>query len=339
MVHHFLPVGRFIPEDFFTLGLLAVRLFFVLSGYLITGILLRSRKLGFGRALKQFYIRRVLRIFPIYYLTLIVLLFVGLPSVRRFIVWHLMYLSNILFLVKTADFGPTGHFWTLSVEEQFYLVWPFLILLIPYKHIGKVIVGAIVFGLCWKTYIAFTLGGSWAGAILTPACLDSLGMGALLALIEIDERLKIHREIFLRYALLGGWAIIFLQLTFYLIGHGMRFFWSTSYLGVSLVFGWLVARASEGFKGTMGILLELKPLVYVGRISYGMYLYHNFMPGLVRYLARTLGLRPPRTLMTFFIASALTLLVAAASWQLVEKPISRWKDRFRYSTARAASVR
>jgi len=70
MVHHFLPVQRILPEDFLTLGLLAVRLFFVLSGYLITGILLRSRKAQFGQALKNFYIRRALRILPIYYLTI-----------------------------------------------------------------------------------------------------------------------------------------------------------------------------------------------------------------------------------------------------------------------------
>jgi len=338
LVHHFLPVGRFIPEDFLTLGLLAVRLFFVLSGYLITGILLRSRRLGFRAALKQFYLRRALRIFPIYYLTLLAATLIGVSHVRQAIHWHLLYLTNVLVLIHPTLIGPTGHFWSLSVEEQFYFVWPFLILLTPYKYIFRLILIAVAAGLCWKTFIAFTLGSNLAGAILTPACLDSLGVGGLLAFIESDETLKIHRDRFLRFALIAGWVIVSIQTAAYLTNHALRYFWATSYLGVSLIFIWLVASAAQGFKGKLGDILEWRPILFVGKISYGLYLYHSFMPGLVRYFADSLRLRQPGTLLMFVCASSLTFLIAVASWYLIENPINRWKDKLRYGTEKRGMV-
>jgi peptidoglycan/LPS O-acetylase OafA/YrhL len=331
LIHHFLPVQRLFPEDFLTLGLLAVRLFFVLSGYLITGILLRSRSLSFGRALREFYTRRALRILPIYYLTLIVAALVGVTAVSQFLFWHTFYVSNILFILKPGVSGLTGHFWTLSVEEQFYILWPFLVLLTPYKHIAKTILATVGLGIVWKTLVAFTLGPHLAGAILTPACFNSLAIGALLAFIENDKELSVRRDKFLRSALIAGVAIVLLQTVLYLEGRGFRYFWSTSYLGVSLVFVWLVGRAARGFKGKLGAILEWAPVRYVGKISYGIYLYHFFMPDVVRYLAQRLSLRPPHALLTFVSASALTLATAIISWHLIEKPINQWKERLRFS--------
>jgi len=333
LIHHFLPVGRFIPEDFLTLGALAVRLFFVLSGYLITGILLRSRELTFGTALKQFYLRRALRIFPIYYLVLLTLVLVGGSRVRQDILWHLMYLSNILFVRNPGAMGITGHLWTLSVEEQFYFIWPFLILLVPNKYILRVILVAIVIGVCW-TIVAFrlvALGGPIVGGILTPACLDSLGIGSLLSFIENDQRLRIYRERFLRFAVITGGFIILLQTIIFFGSHLLPLFFSTAYLGVSLVFVWLVGRAAQGFGGKLGAFLEWRPLLYIGKISYGVYLYHNFMPRLVSEAANALGLSQPGTVLTFLFASALTFLVAAASWHLIERPINRLKEQVSYS--------
>lgn len=327
LVHHFLPVEKIIPQDFLTLGLLAVRLFFVLSGYLITGILLRSRRLSFRQALKRFYFRRALRIFPIYYLTLFCLAALNVSNVRPIIIWHLAYLSNFLNVLHPTIIGSTGHLWTLSVEEQFYLVWPFVILLVPYKHLLKTILAVIGIGLCWKAAIAFTLGPSLAGGLLTPACLDSLAIGALLAFIEYDETLRVRREDFLRFFLTAGIAIVCLQCAAYVLGHGIRLFWATSYLGVSLIFAWLVARAAQGFDGWRGRMLENRTLQFVGKISYGLYLFHFFMPGLVARICNALKLRPLGTAATFVASTALTFLVATVSWYAIERPISRWKNK------------
>jgi peptidoglycan/LPS O-acetylase OafA/YrhL len=329
LLHHFLPMERIIPADFLTLGLLAVRLFFVLSGYLITGILLRYRLLSFGQALKKFYFRRALRIFPIYYLTLLVTAALAVPYVRQFFIWHLFYLSNVLALVHPTMIGPTGHLWTLSVEEQFYFVWPFVILLVPYKHLLKTILAVIGIGLAWKAVVAYTLGNHVFGSGLVPACLDSLAIGGILALLEHDETLRIHREKFLRFFLLAGTAIISVQFVAYTVHHAIRLIWTTFYLGVSLFFAWLVGRASQGFGGRFGNCLENRTLMFIGKISYGVYLYHFFMPGLVTYASNALRLRPFGIATAFAAATALTFIVASISWYAIERPISLWKNNSR----------
>src|SRR5258708_7747412 len=147
LIHHFLPVDKIIPTDFITLGLIGVRLFFVLSGFLITGILLRAR--GEERALRQFYYRRVLRIFPIYYLTLIII-FVVSPYLRSEGAWLAAYATNYITPFKSLE--PAGHFWTLAVEEQFYLLWPFLMLLAPARYLLKIIVASIVFAVLFRFF-------------------------------------------------------------------------------------------------------------------------------------------------------------------------------------------
>src|SRR4029079_12751697 len=116
-----------------------------------------------------------------------------------------------------------------------------------------------------------------------------------------------YRERILRYSLAAGAAILVLQTAAYLGGgRWMVFFWATPFLGVSMVFMWLVGNAASGFSGRLGRLLEFSPLLYVGRISYGMYLFHAFMPPLVSYIAATIGLSQPRTSLMFFLASGLT---------------------------------
>ena len=114
------------PYQFgFEWGVMGVNLFFVLSGFLITGILLDSRA-GAVRpgdrwfAIRQFYTRRVLRIFPLFYMTLALLVLVNVRPVRQTFLWHVCYLSNVYFFRQGAWIGQISHFWSLAVEEQFY---------------------------------------------------------------------------------------------------------------------------------------------------------------------------------------------------------------------------
>src|SRR5689334_6993090 len=151
MVHHFLPVDRFIPPDYITLGFLAVRLFFVLSGFLITGILLSYRSDTRDNALRRFYLRRVLRIFPIYYLTLFIALALQVRAIQLGAFWHLTYLSNYVAPFHPEWMGPASHFWTLAVEEQFYFVWPFIVLFVPRKYLAGTIIGTIALALLFRT--------------------------------------------------------------------------------------------------------------------------------------------------------------------------------------------
>lgn len=337
VVHHFLPVEKIIPQQVFNLGLLGllgVLLFFVLSGYLITGLLLRAREQDWRTALMNFYLRRTLRIFPIYYLTLLVLVFLQSVPASQFIYWHVAYLSNNLFVLNPSAAADSAHLWTLSVEEQFYLVWPLLMLLVPYKHLLRVIMWAIVMGICWKAFILQTLGDHLAGALPTISCLDSLAMGAALAFIEQDERLSRHRNRILFSALMVGGVLVALQAFLSVTDQARGLVLVTAYAGPSLVFVWLVGSAAQGFKRMTGVWLEWRVLLYLGKISYGIYLYHNFMPRLVRYFASVVGLGEPGTLLMFLCATTLTLLTAAASWHFIEKPISRVKERVSFAAIR-----
>lgn len=337
LVHHFLPIETVISQQVFhlgLLGLLGVLLFFVLSGYLITGLLLRAREQDWRTALANFYLRRTLRIFPIYYLTLLVLVLLQSLPVSQFIYWHVAYLSNALFVLNPSAAADSAHFWTLSVEEQFYLVWPLLMLLVPYRHLLRVILWAIVTGICWKAFVLQTFGDHLAGALATVSCLDSLAIGATLAFIEQDDKLSRHRNAFLRGALTVGGVIVLLQAFLTATGQARGLVLVTSYAGPSLVFVWLVGSAAKGFTGMTGVCLEWSVLLYIGKISYGIYLYHNFMPRLVRYFASVVGLGELSTLPMFACATILTLLTAAASWHFIEKPISRVKERLSVAAIR-----
>lgn len=314
LVHHFLPVAKLLPEDFLTLGLLSVRFFFTLSGFLITGILVRGQPLG------TFYFRRAIRIFPAYYLCLLVVSLLGVPGTRRLFIWHAFYLSNVLFTFYPGVGGATGHFWSLAVEEQFYLVWPWVVLNIPIRHVWKLAVGAILCTVGFKTVIAFTVGAHLAGAYLPFACLDSLGFGALLACFSYDTMLKPYRRLFMRVALISGILIVLCQFSLYLIGRGSRVFYSTAYLGVSLVFVWLVGKAADG---ELWKMIETRPLGYTGKISYGIYLWHNFMPALVVWLWGSV----PNVWVVCVFATLFTYAAAATSWKLVESPLNALKNK------------
>ncbi len=324
MVNHFLPVHRYLPFtlDYVSPGMLAVRLFFVLSGFLITGILLRSR--GRQNALQRFYIRRVLRIFPIYYLTLFVAFAAGLVSFWEHGFWFLTYLSNFI-QASTNPGVAVGHLWSLAVEEQFYLVWPTLILFLPYRYLLRVIVGSIVLALVFR-FVMLRVGTPIMAAIFTPGCLDSLGLGALLAYVCHDAELQAYRARFLKVCLRAGLGLFTVLTALYLYRTAFSIIYTFLIFSASLLFTVLIARAAVGFEGRAKSVLEWGPLVYIGKISYGLYVYHNFMPTVILYLNKKLGLGVSGTFETAGVATVLTFLVAIASWHLIEKPISKLKD-------------
>jgi peptidoglycan/LPS O-acetylase OafA/YrhL len=134
----------------FYLGLQGVLLFFALSGFLITNILLKNKQevengtTTNAKVLKTFYFRRTLRIFPIYYLTLIFLYLFSFKGLDGKTIWYALYASNIYTFIHQKWDGIIGPLWSLAVEEQFYLVWPFLILLVPAKRLMYFFIGCIL---------------------------------------------------------------------------------------------------------------------------------------------------------------------------------------------------
>ena len=331
-------------QDAFDAGSAGVRLFFVLSGFLITGILLRARAqaaaagAGRGQVLRAFYARRFLRIFPPYYGVLALALLLGLPQVRETLAWHLAYLSNFFAATHGWPQPYLGHLWSLSVEEQFYLVWPAVILFTPRRWLPAALVGTVCVGPPARLVFTALVGDPIRGGTVPLTCLDSLGLGALLALAHQSgpgARARLRRACF------GAGAALFLAVlgaSLLKVGAGFRV--AGKELAFALLFTWLVDRADAGFGGPARRLLEWRPLVYAGGISYGIYLYHEFLPPLLHRLDPWLpaalrfpaGHGPVRLL---YVAAA-TLPVAALSWHLFEKPLNGLKGRFPYVPRPAA---
>lgn len=340
VIQHFLP-GQYWLTKLIPWGGLGVRLFFVISGYLITGIILREKQLvargewGTWSAAKRFYLRRFLRIFPIFYLTIFVATVADFENMRGSFFWHVTYLSN--FWVAPRGWILPGHFWSLAVEEQFYLIWPWLILLVPMHLIKKVCWGSIIVAMMYRFVVIKSGGWLWA-TVMMPGCLDTLAAGALLATyhlsVDIDERLRV--QYWLRWGALLG-LVGFLSLWMLLIYEYKLWGIYDVLTDVfqALVFVWLVDRCARGIKGPMGKILVFSPILYIGRISYGVYLIHQLMPEPLHRLFTTLNWPYPVGVWSkFWFQTIATLVVATLSWYLFEKPINDLKRFFPYHASK-----
>jgi peptidoglycan/LPS O-acetylase OafA/YrhL len=319
-------------------GAWGVRLFFVLSGFLITGILLRLRDDGAGargsaRKFGVFYARRFLRIVPVYYALLAAAWIVGVHDVRRALGWHALYLSN--FHVAVLGYYPleTGHFWSLSVEEQFYLVWPLLILLLPRSALGPAIVATIGVGPLSR-YLMTTYGVEvhtiWTHPV---AVLDTLGFGALLAWSAWNRGAVSAVPRWLSVAVVPAAVLLLLTL---LPGAPVAL-WVLDILANGVIFAWMVAHTSVGVRGPIGRVLSWPPLMYLGRISYGIYLFHMFVRVFGTRAFEKLGLVvPPAVAAVVF--TVLSVVAAALSWHAFERPINALKRYFPYERAASRSI-
>jgi peptidoglycan/LPS O-acetylase OafA/YrhL len=308
-----------------------VQLFFVLSGFLITGILLDHRASGLERmrVWRSFYIRRALRIFPLFYLVLSLSLMIGLGNIRHTWMWHALYMSNFYYFTGNSQ-DVFAHFWSLAVEEQFYLVWPFLILLLPVRILPGWIIFMIILAPISRIILAGCGYSDLVIRLLPSSCLDALGTGALLAWTKrfaADCGWNPRRVALL--CLLSGLPTYVLAGVFDVTGHAPYWMKTLGHTGMDLFYGWIVIEASVGFQGWIRRLLQSVTLTYIGRISYGIYVFHFFAPSLFPDLpfedtARGYALR-------LAAYATLTFLIAATSWRFYERPLNRLKTLVPYS--------
>jgi peptidoglycan/LPS O-acetylase OafA/YrhL len=306
-----------------------VHLFYVLSGFLITTILLGSRESADrGAALGVFYVRRALRIFPAFYLTLAFAWWADVPPVRDTLWWHAFYASNVQVVLTGEWPGAISHFWSLAVEEQFYLVWPWLIVFAPRRLLVPAVVAAIVAAPLFRASLAALGYRETLLGVLTPGSFDSLGVGALLAVARRDpttlggwlDGTKLGKLTVLAGA---GWiALLVREAT----GHALPLpLMAIKQTLQAVVFGWMVVGAAQGFTGVVGRVLSAGPVVYVGRISYGVYLAHGFAGAMLAAAGISSAAIPEPW--RFLVLSGVTLGTAALSWHLVERPITALKSR------------
>ncbi len=330
-------------------GWAGVDLFFVLSGFLITGILLSSKGAA-RRFFGNFYARRSLRIFPAYYAFLLLLLLL-LPVFDEFsprdilldhFVWYATYLTNIFEAINPGLRGDvlfTGHIWSLAIEEQFYLLWPAFVFFFSRKTLMWLcLVGiAIAFGLRLGFFIADLPGG--LGYTLMPARMDALAAGAVVALAIRDEA---GLRLLKRWAPLVAMAGLGIVAGYGLVDGGFTplddWVRTAGFSVLALLFASLLAL-TLGLKagGTAANLLSNPALRWLGRYSYAAYLIH--LPAAV-ILSRKIDfsdLIPEMAGSTFvseiafgIAAAAITLSMAWLSWQVWESQFLKLKRRFSY---------
>ncbi len=339
MLHHFLP---HVPDVMEIVGPMGVRVFFVLSGFLITGILLNCRDraelsgsppLG---ALKPFYIRRTLRIFPLYYFVILTGAIAGISGVTYGLGWHLTYTSN-LWLAFVMKRWPEGvsHLWSLAVAEQFYALWPALMLLAP-RHLLLPLIGtAIITGPLYRLMAVLLHWPNLALVTPLPACLDTLGIGALLAYARHyrDDHPSLEENLRRMGIGIAGWVLLVILAQEWRgvdVGLLNPVFRETAMAGFGV---WAVGAAADGMGGRFGWFLEQRPLLAVGKISYGLYLWHPLaMMATPGVLAR-LGLKHVTWGGGGYVVAlfAVTFFFATLSWHLLEKPINNYKNLFSYA--------
>ena len=306
------------------LGHIGVRFFFVLSGFLITNILLAAKERDDrATAIIAFFIRRAARIWPPYYL---LLAFCGLAAgalqlrmMHQSLPWHALFLSNIWYASHGPEPWALRHLWTLAVEEQFYLIWPFVVLALPARYFLK-LCGALIVAVVPYRIIAFAMGEVELGLALPFDSIDALAAGAALSFLSAE-----------------GWSaprwLVSLSMPIGLAGlvtlaafeTGDFVEWVVIETALLLPLTLIVALAS---KGRCLAILANRLLSGLGRISYGAYLYHLPVWAVLLALSERFAvIDDSRGPLTTAIAGSLSILIALASWLSLERPVMAWSKK------------
>jgi peptidoglycan/LPS O-acetylase OafA/YrhL len=348
----------FLHADYVYIGWVGVQLFFVLSGFLITGILLRMKENESTKNyFKKFYGRRFLRIFPVYYLYIVLMLAVTgllihigyrkayMQLFQEQVPYALTYVYNLYNAsrVYSGESRLIGHFWSLSTEEQFYIFWPLILFLTPKKHLKKLFWGALLIGPLFR--LGVTALFKYTGApflydkvgvviyVLPFSQIDAFALGAMITQFKFP---KAKLQFFTLLVLL---PVIGLATQYYSTGaleipsalgflfplqYDLKQVWGYLYLNyLFALLIYLVVREKLFLR-----LLETKAMQYIGKISYGLYVYHY---ATIWFLARIRDFNlsePIAKPLTLIISAIVTFLLAHLSYKYFEKPILDLKDRY-----------
>ncbi len=336
-------------------GPVGVDLFFVISGYLITAILDQTRTAD--HPYRTFYIRRILRIVPLYYLFLLTMpllfgglgeVFVGTPATR---VWDWAFLTNIALAQSAPDVVGRlfSSFWSLAIEEQFYVLWPIVILSRPWKSPVRLCIGLILFSVLGRM-IFVTTDTPHYGWLLMPTRFDGMAAGAMVALLQSRNP-----------AMLRAWAarglkvsgvtvpglLIFLIAAFWHVRDPLSATLGNGYTGrmFEIVLEPLVAAVAAASLIATFVLrgpgrnprwLESGPLVWIARYSYGMYALHVVviivLIGVGIPVRRPVaGLDLPYQLAFTGLVIGFSLVAGFLSWHLYEQFFLKLVPRYRYN--------
>lgn len=338
----------YIRSHFFWNGDLGVSFFFVLSGFLITYLLLKEKELSGKINIKNFYLRRVLRIWPLYFLIVAMCLLVfpmlenTLPkwfsigvSTDEINKWfYLTFTGNFDYIYNGINNFMIGILWSVSIEEQFYLFWPLIIAFVPTKYLLKTFVLIILGSIAFRFFYA--QGNVMIIKYHSLSCISDLASGAVIAylafqksVIEWIEKIP-KRGIVLIYLIL----FILVPLRFYSWKFGVYYNHVSSILPVifSALFAFIIMEQNFA-KNSFYKVMNWKLISSWGKYTYGMYCYHMVVFFVVMCIFHKMGIDLQQMSKYEFIALALvsffsTLLISELSYHYFESIFLRLKDRF-----------
>jgi len=329
--------------EYFNYGWLGVDLFFVLSGFLITNILLNSFESK--NYFKNFYSRRILRIFPLYYLSLILFLFI-IPAINPSLLqmsyyqehqlWFWTYLQNWPLIIKGDETGNAlNHYWSLAIEEQYYLIWPLIILLLKKpKRIVALCVLLLIIVITARFYM-------WKNSDQLPyyeraflfTRIDGILIGSMLAAIY-----KINIHLLRKYFTIFLLALTAVNYLFYLYKKTQSPdfpVWAIAgFTTFSLIFALAVYEAVMKDNRFINFILTNPILRFLGKYSYGFYIFHwpIFLitkPHIDTFLSKVMATEGIAFhIISSLIATLAGLLISVVSYHLFEKHFLKLKSRF-----------
>jgi peptidoglycan/LPS O-acetylase OafA/YrhL len=307
-------------------GAAGVDLFFALSAFLITSLLLREQRQTGEISLRWFYMRRILRIWPLYFVVVSLGIVLAHTMASQSLPWY--YVAGYVLFAGNWVHAVFGHprsvcfpLWTVSIEEQFYLIWPALMMMLERR--GMIIAGVATFLLAAASQVAIALAGLSGGYIYygSASRCDSLALGVLLALFANRLPAPTNR---LRWLLVGGGLVGWVTSSAWLVDQ-------PGPVSARMALGRLIVSLASGaiLYGCLyssSKLLRGSLIVSMGKISYGLYLLH--LVGLL--IAQSL-FHPAwgwQLLATKAVGFVMTIILAFASYRWIESPFLRMKDRF-----------
>lgn len=321
----------------------AMDLFFVMSGFLITGILLDTR--SSPQYYRNYLTRRLLRVFPLYYFVLF-LSFLIIPwMIPHFMgpdydyylhhqVWFWLYGQNWLFSITGFPHNHSMvHFWSLAVEEQFYLFWPFLVKIFPPKKLLRVCIGIGLFSIYFRMSLGFKLGFIEPYRYMaTLSRMDSISIGAIIAiLIRCNKK---WLEKYASFVAFGSLVIVIIGIIHYKSANFLAV--PAIYTFVDFIAGCVLLYSLSIHKPWLIRFGENPAFRFLGKYSYGIYIYHyiifnilyyHVQPSFIRYFGHYWIAETLIGILTFSLA----VFVSLISFKYFESPFLKLKKYFSYN--------
>jgi peptidoglycan/LPS O-acetylase OafA/YrhL len=318
----------------FGAGAYGVDLFFALSAYLITSLMLRERATSGSFDLRSFYVRRILRIWPLYlaFVAFAALAPLWTPDQKlplQYVAGFTLLSGNWIYVFYGLPISFAIPLWTVSIEEQFYLTWPLVFRKSSIRAMTAVAIGLLVIANLWRIMLAASGAPSQAMEYNTFTRLDPIALGILIALLgnRLPQFTRRQRSALLLIGSVGWVAVFYLCVLYHpdpanqwrgVLGHP-----ATALASVAILLSVI---------GSQHPLLRNKPLLYLGKISYGLYVVHEFAHFCAVRLVH--ASTPGAVLVQSVVGLALTILIAAASYRWLESPFLKLKERFAYVQSR-----